>query len=629
MLKVSLLNMPFASLAMPSIGLTQLSSVVKREFRDKVSVDLHYINQDFGPFIGLRAYEFVSHSGEAHNSGLGEWFFRQAAFPELPENSDTYFRRYFPLINDQNRMYKHLVESKRRALPDFLDALITKYALDEADLVGFTSMFSQNAACFAMANEIKRRNPNVIVVMGGANCEAPMGQEIVKNLNAIDFVCSGPALKSFSRFVGHLLNGEHEQLHTINGVFSKKNCEAPRPQAILGKPIQPSVIGDELEIDEVIELDYGPFLDRVEANFPDKEIAPVLLFETSRGCWWGEKAHCTFCGLNGLTMTYRAMSPQNAIEQLGSLFIYAPRCSYFNCVDNIMPKSYLREVFPFIETPANVTIFYEVKADLTEEDLQVLAKARVNSIQPGIESLATSTLKLMKKGTTAFQNVAFLKDCVMFNILPAWNLLVGFPGEGEEVYKKYITDIPLLMHLYPPDGVFPVRFDRYSPYFTKAKQYELDLHPVDYYSLTFPFSEESLENLAYYFADHNFSAKYFTTVVNWIGKVREKFDEWFERWHGDGQTTRPSLYFKQIASPAIVYDSRSGEVIEHTISKVGGEILNLLKKPKRANDLRSELSHVPHLDLENEVALLRAQGLIFQEGERLLSLVIPKAPPIQ
>lgn len=50
-----------------------------------------------------------------------------------------------------------------------------------------------------------------------------------------------------------------------------------------------------------------------------------------------------------------------------------------------------------------MSMFYEVKADLSEADMEVLAKTGVKFIQPGIESLATSTLKLMKKGTSAFR----------------------------------------------------------------------------------------------------------------------------------------------------------------------------------------------------------------------------------
>jgi magnesium-protoporphyrin IX monomethyl ester (oxidative) cyclase len=122
-----------------------------------------------------------------------------------------------------------------------------------------------------------------------------------------------------------------------------------------------------------------------------------------------------------------------------------------------------------------MAIFYEVKADLSESDLAVLADSGVKFVQPGIESLATSTLKLMKKGTTAFQNLRLLKLCSTYGIHPLWNLLVGFPGEGEDVYRRYVDLLPLIVHLQPPTGVYPVRFDRFSPYYNQRQSYGLDL----------------------------------------------------------------------------------------------------------------------------------------------------------
>jgi hypothetical protein len=39
-----------------------------------------------------------------------------------------------------------------------------------------------------------------VTVLGGANCEVPMGRVLAKNLSPIDFVFSGPALHSFPDF---------------------------------------------------------------------------------------------------------------------------------------------------------------------------------------------------------------------------------------------------------------------------------------------------------------------------------------------------------------------------------------------------------------------------------------------
>jgi ribosomal peptide maturation radical SAM protein 1 len=609
MYKIALINMPFADLAMPSIALTQLKAVVEQRFKDQVSASVYYLNHDFARYLGLELYELITSSADSQNAGLGDWFFRQTAFPEAANNAGVYLSRYFPFHTEEMNTLKSRLLEKRRGLDQFLDSLIAQYGLDQMQLVGFTSMFMQSAAVFSLARRLKECEPPPIIVMGGANCESPMGQVIVKEVTPVDCVFSGPALKSFPEFVQHCLNGEMGRASAIKGVFTKRNYIFQSG---------PDAIGEELSIDVPIDLDYRPFIDNISERFPNGEVEPALLFETSRGCWWGERAHCTFCGLNGASMAYRAMSPDRALKQFESLFEFSPRVSRMDAVDNILPKSYLHDVLPHIETPDNVSLFYEVKADLSESDMQTLAKARVKTIQPGIESLATSTLKLMKKGTSAFRNLALLKFCVMYGIEPNWNLLVGFPGEGADVYRKYLHDLPLLTHLYPPAGVFPVRFDRYSPYFVKAKEYGLDLHPLDYYSLIYPFSSDALHDLAYYFADSNINAEYAQTVSQWIGQIREKVNAWFESWksHDD----HPVLLLYKEGDQHMIRDSRSGELKEYPISAVSARILNLMAETKRIGDVNKEFTNGSSIDAAREVAILREKGLLFEEDNRFMSL---------
>jgi radical SAM superfamily enzyme YgiQ (UPF0313 family) len=566
-----------------------------------------------------------------------------------------------------------------------------KHQLAQANLVGFTSMFSQNVACFAMARKIKSWNSKVITAMGGANCESPMGQEIIKNVPCIDFVFSGPALRSFPAAIRHLIDDEPEKCHSIDGVFTKRNTgtsksrlslraaptnevvsatakvQAPAQLINITKSATPTAtvtnsscdtsgdgagngngagnghgnghgngagngaskigaLGAELELDYNVQLSYGEFLNTLDNNFPQKKISPILLFETARGCWWGEKAHCTFCGLNGVSMNYRAMSPDKAIQQFEALFKHAPRCTRYHSVDNILAKNYIHEVFPYLKPPADASIFYEVKADLSEEDVKMLSQTRVNLIQPGVESINTSTLKLMKKGTSAFQNLILLKNCAMHNVFPIWNLLVGFPGEREEVFKKYVDDMPLLMHLPPPNGAAVVQFHRYSPYFTKAKEYGLELEPLEFYGFTYPFSKESVANLAYYFVDTKSDAEYRIAITSWIGKIQKGTTDWRLRYQGGNSALPGRLYFKESEGQTVVYDSRSGQAVEHEISEAGLEVLRACNKANRIAQLQAQLGHLPNFDAVKEVAYLQERGLLFQEHERLLSLVLPQKP---
>ncbi|HLJ90024.1 MAG TPA: RiPP maturation radical SAM C-methyltransferase [Candidatus Angelobacter sp.] len=607
--RVALVNMPFANLALPSIALTQLKSVLESTFGSHISIEIFYLNHDFVRYLDLDFYAFLSDSMDSLNSGLGDWFFRHTAFPELPDNSEKYFNRYFPRYYPGTQQLRELLLQKRHGVDRFMEELIAKYSLDQADLIGFTSMFMQNTASFSMAKKLKRRNPALITIMGGANCEFPMGGVIAREVKDIDYVFSGPALKSFPQFVSLCMSREMWKASSIPGVF---HHGMPMPETAT-----PITVGEELTIDAHVELDYTSFISRMGEYFTDRKISPTLTLETSRGCWWGQRAHCTFCGLNSASMTYRAMKPNLAIDLFNSLFQYSGTVVHLMAVDNILPKQYVAEVLPKLNTPSNMDIFYEVKADLSEEEIATLARARVKHIQPGIEALATSTLKLMRKGTTAYQNVRFLKLCALYGLEPNWNLLVGFPGEGDDVYRRYIKVIPLLLHLFPPAGAFPVRFDRFSPYFNQPAQYGLDLRPLDFYPLIYPFKKEALENLAYYFMDQNTESnepQYFTTMVEWIDKLRVVVNQWLAAWKD--RPNPPRLFLHQNDA---VYDSRSGSVVEHRVGEIGKLLLEHLEKPVRQADLQNVL---PEIDVQKEIAKLQEKDLLFVEDDRLLSLVL-------
>ena len=410
-----------------------------------------------------------------------------------------------------------------------------------------------------------------------------------------------------------MLEEEEEPAGQIAGIFSKRNT--------IGGAAVLSPLGEELDINAPIPLDYDEFLDSFERYSADGRGGASLTFETSRGCWWGERAHCTFCGLNGMTMKYRSMSPAAALEQFRHLFAYSDRCIQLQSVDNILPKSYFTDVLPQLTTPDNLTIFYEVKADLTEEDVKTLARARVNSVQPGIEALASSTLKLMKKGVSAFQNINLLKHCARYGVKPNWNLLVGFPGEKEEVFEKYVHDIPLLTHLPPPSGVFPVRFDRYSPYFTKAESYGLTLRPYEYYGMTYPFLESALANLAYYFMDENYEADYLIAVLAWLAPMQKGVERWKSLWSNGDPQRRPRLEVRRDAGAAVVFDSRSGSPLEYALDLREETVLHCLRASMDADRLPLECDELKHFNVSAVIDALRQRKLLFEENGRLMSLV--------
>jgi len=628
--------MPWAFMKLPSIGLTQLKQVLDEAYGDQVCTKLHYLNLDFARFFGPVTYNFLANDTLTKYSGYGEWFFRHVAFPEAPDNRDSFFE-YFQLGNapvdphawspfsKELRFYVQVLEPKRLKLEAFMDQLILDNQLHTVDLIGFTSLFGQNIPNLALARRIKHFNPKVTIVMGGANCESPMGEELLRQFEVLDYTFSGKALISFPTFVGTMLEGDHKASLAIDGVFHRDNLKQIAYSALdrVGKHKEMiGTLGKELDPNHIVGLDYDSFLDRTDEVFAGTPFKPYLLFETSRGCWWGEKAHCTFCGLNGNTMKFTSLESQKARSFLGEFFErYTPRASEFGATDNIMPKGMIEDVFSHLDLPEDVTLFYEIKADLKPDQLITMASSRITTVQPGIESIDASILKLMRKGATGTSNVAFLRNAAEAGIFCFWNLLIGFPGETEAPYHKYIQDFPSLYHLTPPKDVYMIRFDRYSPYFTQQEAYGLNLIPMAYHRFIYPeMNETSLYNLAYFFEDDQTDAPYHHNVRNWFHTMREAVKKWNIRYSGNDEKPSPQLYL--LPEGKTIFDSRSGKVVHLPLTDSHRHLLELLRHPMSKGKLQSAARSYGLTDITSELTYLMEHRLVFhEEGRTLVSLL--------
>jgi magnesium-protoporphyrin IX monomethyl ester (oxidative) cyclase len=166
-----------------------------------------------------------------------------------------------------------------------------------------------------------------------------------------------------------------------------------------------------------------------------------------------------------------------------------------------------------------------------------------------------------------------------------------------------------------------VRFDRFSPYHDERERYGLELRPVDWYALTYPFPPEALENLAYYFADHDYAAPYAFNVARMLGKLRAAVDRWIARWE---EGPPPELRLDRRGDTAYVFDSRSGAPVEYPLDPAALRVLEALSAARKPAALAGELEGI---DVEAQVAALAARGLVFHEGERWMSLVVPPPTP--
>ncbi len=251
-------------------------------------------------------------------------------------------------------------------------------------VVGIGSVFHQQMASLALAKRIKARSPETLVVVGGGNCEGVTGAEIARQFPFVDAVVSGEAELVFPEIVQRYL--QSKDFADLKGVYTPGNVSIA---------FHSNQFPNAVKLQNLDDLPYPDYDDFFEQRAESKlDFGPQVLFESSRGCWWGERSHCTFCGISKETMSYRSKSPQRAFEEI-SFLSEKYHSKKVHVVDCILDLKYFKDFLPKLsERNEKLDIFYEVKANLKKEQLRLLFDAGVTTIQPGIESFRNSLLQL-------------------------------------------------------------------------------------------------------------------------------------------------------------------------------------------------------------------------------------------
>jgi ribosomal peptide maturation radical SAM protein 1 len=488
MKKVLLLSMPFGALERQALGLSLLKA---RLIEEGIACEVRYLTFTFAEFIGYEEYLWMS-SDLPYIAFAGDWSFTHALYGECPAVDISYIQEVLRNIWRLDDTSIRRILRVRSLVPHFLDHCMGTIPWQDYTMVGFTSTFEQNIASLALARRIKSAYPGIATVLGGANWEGEMGTELHRQFSFVDYVCSGEAENSFPALVGRVLAGEavDDASSTIPGIVYRS----------AGRSVYTGPARLTREMDRLPIPDFSDYFQDLAKSIIGASVIPTLLLETSRGCWWGAKSHCTFCGLNGGTMAFRSKSARRVLNELEYL-VDRWQIDFVEVVDNILDMKYFNDVLPALaRTQHSVRLFYEIKANLTRKQVQILHEAGVDRVQPGIESLSDHILKLMRKGTTALRNIQLLKWCKEYNIAVDWNILYGFPGETQEDYDSMLPLLRSIRFLKPPTAYGPIRLDRFSPYFESPAEFGvINVRPITPYKYLYPFDDQSLRRIAYYF----------------------------------------------------------------------------------------------------------------------------------
>ena len=530
---VTLVVMPYMAIERASIAAGVLKAGLAAHDVDAV---VCYANLRFAEEFGFGLYHIISNTPA--EGLLGEWTFSGAAFPDFVADHTKYLdlvleSGYGPMLAQQMAPGADVRErlfEMRNATTAFVDRLAREIVLSGSRIVGCSSVFQQQCASLALLRRVKDLDPSIVTVLGGANCEGVMGQTVVDQFEWVDYAFSGEADNLFPEFCTRILaepaGADHpSKLQFPAPILRRKKSVIP----LLSVNAPKSPRGVINDMDEVPMPDYSDYFEQLDDCEAGAAIFPGLPVELSRGCWWGEKHHCTFCGLNGYGMEYRSKSTERALRELSDL---SDRhgCSRFFVVDNILSMNHLKTLLPVLaEDKTDYSFFFETKANLSRTQVKSLSDAGARWIQAGVESLQTDVLKLLDKGTTAMQNVQLLKWAREYGVSIQWNVLWQVPGEKDEWYAALADWLPSISHLQGPSSLTGVRFDRFSPYYQRPQDFGINLEPFPAYSFIYPLAPELIKDIAYYFWDENANEG----VAPWVDpehSARDQFAQLIDKW---------------------------------------------------------------------------------------------------
>lgn len=603
--KTLLISMPFFSALRPSLQICGLAAVARARGFD---VETRHLSLALAARIGVPLHEELGTFGGYE---IGNWLFSAAAFPDnvpdpdcrLPDDFPDALRHLTPLGIDAAQLAK----MRRADMPAFIDNVFDAIAWNSYRVVGFSSTFQQNNASFALARRVKRDFPHILILFGGSNFEGDMGIELVRTNPFIDLAVDGEGDVAFIEILEALAQGRDPA--SVAGTIGRGG-PAPGGRRAFA------------DLSQALAPDYGEYFTRAEALGvikPSERAGVRVPFEGSRGCWWGEKRHCTFCGLNGLSMKFRQKSAAQVLDELAQI---SRRWGVFNfaAVDNIMANDFWRDFVPRLAGEGlTYRLFFEIKSNITRTQVKALAEAGIVELQPGIESLSSHVLALMDKGVKAIQNVNLMRWARYYGITLDWNLIYGFPGERPQDYDAQTRLLPHLRHLEPPATAGRIWMERFSPvYDDRARFPARYVNPPQHLRYVYP-PQIDLGRISYFF-EYEFEDSLPDEIyAPFVGAAHA--------WRDD----RPDGFWPRLTyrwSPGVlqIFDGRlPGEGKRYDFAAPLAEIYHAISdRPLTAAAVAEKVGLAGDADeIVEALGLLEDKGLVMRDGDLFLALALP------
>ncbi len=614
---VVLVSLPWTSLTEPSLGLGILRAVLDQE-----GIPCRILHLNIFLLEHLRENSYYALSSVY---ALNDFLFSGVLDPEVSTKQQQWLRLKtdrmlaYDLIDDRqygglDGVVHELLRLRQEVIPVWLSRWADQIADSNATLVGLTCMFDQTIASLALAHLVKQRAPEKLIALGGYAVRSPTAEALLGSFPCIDVVCVGegePVIGPLARastgefplsnVPSIIYRGETGEIHTtaMAAAVDMNTCPAPNYDDFF---TDLRLLSDQHKVE--IEFDRLPI-------------------ENSRGCWWGQKKHCVFCGIHDSDLVYRSRDAERVLEVLDSLAErYGSRSFQFS--DYILPQQYFKTLLPkLVERGRPYSIFAEIKANQNAERVALLAKAGVDEVQPGIESFSSDVLRKMDKGVNGVQNVHTILLGKRHGVKIRWNLLYGLPNDDPAEIAALLRALPLLFHLDAPASRLRIQVTRYSPLQADPARFGIPVATYEpSYDLIFSsrFLTESgfdLNDFCYYF-DIPFEN------ASSLNRLYAEIDCTVDAWKRCQRQREVSLWYQEVPEGIEVFDSRSEPPVVSRLTAIETTIYRLMVEPIVFEHLQQRCHEIADDEFKRAWKRLEELGLFFQDRGSVIGLALPK-----
>jgi hypothetical protein len=227
------------------------------------------------------------------------------------------------------------------------------------------------------------------------------------------------------------------------------------------------------------------------------------------------------------------------------------------------------------------------------------------------------------------QNIICLKWSYYYRVVVSWNILLGFPGETNEDYRRQIDLLPSLFHLQAPEATGKFWLQRFSPYFTRPHEYGVRITgPGMAYEYVYDAGRVDLLKIAY---DFEYELDNWPVDSRVYQELIDQISEWQRRYRAND---RPFLYYSKAMEYVTVYDGRNPQApTRQRYDWPEAGIIEACNEAAKSQDqIVAAFREAGHAQIYSEAQLAAAlasltrRRILYEERGKYFTLAIPENP---